>query len=778
VDKLSQNIKRETIQRKQLIVSGTVQGVGFRPFVYCLAQRYALSGYVANRSSDVIIDIEAKTDVYEQFFAALQDELPAPAMIEGLETTSLPTVGYTNFRIRKSVCTDLSVSSIPPDICICKQCLRELFDPSNRRYRYPFINCTHCGPRYTITSALPYDRPHTSMRVFDMCSLCQQEYDDPSSRRFHAQPNACPVCGPRLMLVDNQGRELPCKDIFTKAGSLLRQGNILAMRGLGGFQLVANAKNQQAVERLRMRKHRWQKPFAVMVASLETARRFCYQKATEEKMLCSEAHPIVLARMHNKDFIADAVSPGDIYCGIMLPYTPLHHLLLEQLDAVVMTSGNLSEEPIAIHNQEALERLAPVADYFLLHNRDIVTRCDDSVVRLIDDQPQWIRRARGLVPFAIPLSSMVPDILAVGADLKNTICIAHGNKAYPSQHIGDLSNLFTRQFFTESITHAKKIHRVDPKLIAHDLHPGYYSTQWALQQQKTTLYGVQHHHAHIAACLVENNVRDPVIGFALDGTGYGTDGTIWGGEVLLADCQSFQRIGHLQVHPLPGGDQGVIETWRMAVSHFATQNTPPVDETRLSQLTGVDEQKIRTTWRMVQKKFNCIPTSSMGRLFDAVAALLGVCSVNSYEGQAAIELEKTIYRSYPHIPDHEKLPFVSPLPFVIENDDSHYVIKTEQAMNRIVELLQQQINKADIALKFHRSLVLILTQMAILVRQQHSVKKVALSGGCFQNIYLSKMLVKSLSEQGFTVYFHRQLPCNDGGISVGQAVVAANNQPK
>ncbi len=778
MDKLSQNIERETVQRKRLIVSGTVQGVGFRPFVYWLAKRYALYGYVANRSSDVIIDIEAKNDAYEQFFAALQHELPAPATIDSLKMTPLPMVGYKSFVIRKSAYMDRSMLSIPPDMCVCDNCLQEMSDPLNRRYRYPFINCTHCGPRYTITFALPYDRPHTSMCVFAMCSLCQKEYNDPSSRRFHAQPNACPDCGPRLTLVDNQGQELPSKDILTKAGAVLRQGKIVAVRGLGGFQLVADAKNQQAVERLRMRKHRWQKPFAVMIANLETARRFCASSPTEEKMLCSKAHPIVLAKMHFREFIADAVSPGDMFCGIMLPYTPLHHLLLEQLDAVVMTSGNLSEEPIAIHNQEARERLAHIADYFLLHNRDIVTRCDDSVVRIIDDQPQWIRRARGVVPFAVPLLSKQPDVLAVGADLKNTICIVHGNKAYPSQHIGDLSDLLTRSFFTESITHAKKILRVDPKLIAHDLHPGYYSTQWALAQQKATLYGVQHHHAHIAACLAENNVRDPVIGFALDGTGYGTDGTIWGGEVLLADCRSFQRIGHLQTVPLPGGDQGVIETWRMAVSHFATQNIPPVDENLLTQLTGVDQREIETTWQMVQKKFNCIPTSSMGRLFDAVAALLGVCSKNMYEGQAAIELEKTIYRSYPDILEHEILPAAIPLPFVIERDDHHYVIKTDQAMNRIVELLQEQMHIADIVLKFHRSLVLILTQIAILVRQQCSVDKVALSGGCFQNIYLFKMLIKSLRKQGFSVIIHRQLPCNDGGISLGQAVIAANNQSK
>ncbi len=772
MDKLSQNIETKPIERKQLIISGTIQGVGFRPFVYRLARRFGLCGYIANRSSDVIIDIESRNGSSDQFVDALCKELPAPANIAKLRIKRLQPAGYKKFVIRSSSVTESVDPTIPPDIKTCDACLREMFTLSNRRYRYPFINCTQCGPRFTITSALPYDRCHTSMQPYTMCPQCQQEYDNPLSRRFHAQPNACAVCGPQLQLLDRRAKKVQCDDIISRVNALLKSGKIVAIRALGGFQLAVDAKNQTALQTLRVRKHRYKKPFAVMLDSIGTIRKFCNVDAAEENLLCSQASPILLVRMHDRHFLADAVSPQDVFCGVMLPYTPLHHLLMQEHEALVMTSGNLTEEPIAIKNPEALERLDTIADYFLLHNREILTRCDDSVIRIVDDNPLFIRRARGYVPLPVALVRTLPEVLAVGADLKNTICVVRNNNAYPGQHVGDLDNPATRSFFRECIAHQKRILRIDPDVIAYDLHPRYYSSEWAMQQKKATLFPVQHHHAHIASCLAENRVDEPVIGFAFDGTGYGTDGAVWGGEALVADCKSFKRLGHLQYVAMPGGDSAAIEAWRMTVAHFALQKNPSVDEKELSRLTGVDELKIKTTWRMVQAGFNCVPTSSMGRLFDAVAALLGLRSVNTYEGEAAIELEKSLYRWLLNVFDSNDLR----LPFSIEKEDNQYVIKTEEAMNAMADLAKNRTKPAEIALRFHQSLIAVFTELAVLLRQQYDIDKIALSGGCFQNLYLSKMLSRSLRQHGFDVYTHQKVPPNDGGVSLGQAVVAAMNQ--
>ncbi len=776
MDKLPQNGKRETIERKRLIISGTVQGVGFRPFVYRLAKRYNLCGFIANRSSDVIIDIESKNGGSEKFLLALNEELPAVAHISSLNIESLQPLGYTDFIIRKSAMTEAFVPNIPPDITLCEDCLRELFTSSDRRYLYPFINCTNCGPRFTITARLPYDRCNTSMNSFQMCPHCQREYDDPLSRRFHAQPNACPLCGPKLELADNRGNRVDLDHSLTIIADLLKEGKILAIRALGGFQLVVDAKNQQAVERLRMKKHRWKKPFAVMLRDMNTILKFCVLSEDEQNYLESKARPILIVKMKQSEFLADAVSPQDVFCGVMLPYTPLHHLLLRHLDALVMTSGNLTDEPIVIDNQQAFERLGTIADYILLHDRDILSRCDDSVVRLIDRDPVYIRRARGYVPQAVPLTAKLPAVLAVGADLKNTVCMIQGNKAYPSQHIGDLDAVSSQVFFRETIHQTKQMLKTEPLVIAHDMHPGYFSSRWAQKQPKS--FGVQHHHAHIASCLAENQTDERVIGFAFDGTGFGTDGAIWGGEVLLADCSCFQRIAHLDYIPLPGGDSGVKEPWRMAVSHFAAQGNGPVNEKMLAHILGMNETKINAVWRMVQSEFNCIPTSSMGRLFDAVAALLNICKFNNYEGEAAIELEKSMYRSFPNIIESDKPVSSLSLPFCIDDAGWDYRVRTRDVMNSIVEHLLNKQPVAEIALGFHHSLVKIFTQLAEIVRGKYHINKVVLSGGCFQNYYLNKMFNQMLRQHGFTVLNHRIVPPNDGGISLGQAVVAAMNLDK
>jgi len=554
-------------------VWGVVQGVGFRPFVYRLAQEHNLKGWVRNTSGSVEIEVEGDKETLKAFLTNFKAKAPPRAHIEKIETAFYPPKGYTKFEIRQSLSQERKYQLVSPDIATCEDCKEEIFSPTDRRFHYPFTNCTNCGPRFTIIEDIPYDRPKTTMHEFKMCPECQKEYDDPLNRRFHAQPNACPKCGPSLELVDGDGNLVECSDIIKTASKLIKTGNILAIRGLGGFQLACDATNKQAVNLLRSRKRRPAKPLAVMITSIEEVRKHCIISNEEQELLQSPECPIVLLKWKRKSSnISPVVASNLKYLGVMLPYTPLHHLLLDEVGVpLVMTSGNLSEEPIAKDNDEALRRLRGIADYFLIHNRDIYARYDDSVYMVENGKSQAIRRARGYAPYPIFLPFKSKQILACGAELKNTFCLTKDKHAFLSQHIGDMENEETLEHYENTIELYKKLFRIEPEIIAYDMHPEYLSTKYALQagsEQKLSLIPVQHHHAHIVSCMVENGVEEPVIGIAFDGTGYGTDGTIWGGEFLLADWHNFQRIGHLEYVPLPGGAAAIKKPYRMALSYL------------------------------------------------------------------------------------------------------------------------------------------------------------------------------------------------------------------
>jgi len=605
-------------------VRGVVQGVGFRPFVYRLAQEHNLKGWVCNTSGSVEIEVEGDEESLENFLDDLEAKAPPMARIEKVETTFHPPNGYTEFQIQKSLSHEGEYQLVSPDIATCEDCKREIFSPTNRRFHYPFTNCTNCGPRFTIIEDIPYDRPKTTMRKFEMCPGCQREYDNPVDRRFHAQPNACPKCGPGLELVNSNGNPIECNDVIEAAGELLKMGKILALKGLGGFQLACDATNEEVVNLLRGRKRRLSKPLAVMVATWEEVEKHCLVSPEERKLLQSPECPIVLLRWrHSSSNISPAIAPNLKYLGVMLPYTPLHHLLLGEVGLpLVMTSGNLSEEPIAKDNDEAVVRLGGIADYFLLHNRDIFARYDDSVYMVEDGKPQALRRARGYAPYPIFLPFKSRQILACGAELKNTFCLTKDEHAFLSQHIGDMENEETLGHFESTIELYERLFRIEPEIMAYDMHPEYLSTKYALEAgsaQRLSLVPIQHHHAHIVSCLVENKVEVPVIGVAFDGTGYGTDGTIWGGEFLLADWHSFQRVGHLEYVPLPGGEAAIKKPYRMALSYlytllgegFSLEGLP------FSKLNPTELEIIK---QQLRRGINCPLTSSAGRLFDAVSA--------------------------------------------------------------------------------------------------------------------------------------------------------------
>jgi hydrogenase maturation protein HypF len=635
-----------------------------------------------------------------------------------------------------------------PDVAICEDCLRELFDERNRRHRYPFINCTNCGPRYTIVRDIPYDRPLTSMSPFPMCDACRKEYEDPGDRRFHAQATCCPECGPRL--------DAPVREIVDR----LQRGEIVAIKGIGGFHLAADAMSEAAVARLRERKRRVQKPFAVMVPDVERARAVCKLSEAEEAFLLGVERPILLLERLAGGPVAEQVAPFNRDLGLFLPYTPLHHLLFDQggFDALVMTSGNVSEEPIAIGNGEARKRLKEIADAFLCHDREILTRCDDAVVRFVDDIPRTLRPGRGFVPVPLILGDAVPTILAVGGELKNTICLTKEEQAFVSQYVGDLENFETTCYFEEAIAHLQHILGVEPEIVAHDLHPEYYSTKWAAQF--SNLVGVQHHHAHVASCMAEHKIEERVIGIALDGTGYGTDGAIWGGEILLADFEGFERFAHLQYVPLPGGDAAVREPWRMALSYLHAHFGEEFLEWDLPFVETLDRGKAELVLKMIERGVNAPSTSSCGRLFDAVAALIGIRSEINYEAQAAIELEMTARGS--------------------AQDDTAYpmhlseeVIRTGPLFEAMVEDLRAGVPAPVMGRRFHNGIAEVLAEVAREAREQSELDAVCLSGGTFQNVLLTKALCERLEADGFEVFTHEQVPANDGGLSLGQALVAA-----
>ena len=753
--------------RQRLFVTGVVQGVGFRPFVYGLAARLDLKGWVCNTSSGVTIEIEGGPDVVREFQISLTRDAPPLARIEQVTAEDLPPDGFTQFDIRDSQPEPGGFQPVSPDICICDDCLRELFDPADRRYRYPFINCTNCGPRFTIIKDIPYDRPQTTMAPFEMCPDCAREYHDPLDRRFHAQPVACPACGPKVWLEVSRQSPVMGNDAISESIRLLSEGNIAAVKGLGGFHLACDATNEAAVAELRRRKGRVDKPFALMMADVATIEHYCHVSPEERALLESRERPIVLLwrREGMPGPIAPSVAPHQPTLGVMLPYTPLHYLLFAEgtgrpCIALVMTSGNHSEEPIATRNDDALARLASLADAFLLHDRDIHTRTDDSVVRVFEGRELPIRRSRGYAPFPVKLPFNVPCILAVGGELKNTFCVTHDQYAFLSHHIGDMENLETLQSFEEGVAHFESLFRIRPQVIAYDLHPDYLTTRYAgtrAEREGIPAVGVQHHHAHIASCLAENGYvgKRPVIGVAFDGTGYGADGAIWGGEFLVADYERFERAAYLAYVPLPGGDAATRKPARIALSHLLAAGIPlERDLPPLSVLSPIEQRVVE---RQIATGLNSPPTSSMGRLFDAVASIIGLRQDVNYEGQAAIELEA--------IADPAE---TGAYTFELVQDSilPHAVIRA------IVEDYRVGVHRAIIAARFHNGVANLIRDVCARLRQQNGLNQVVLSGGVFQNVTLLGKALSVLRSAGFEVFTHRLVPPNDGGIALGQAMIA------
>jgi hydrogenase maturation protein HypF len=759
--------KVETVALAQISARGVVQGVGFRPFVYQLATKYGLKGWVCNTSEDVKIEVQGEGKDLERFLRELRENAPPLARIESVSVTYHPPADYTKFEIRHSIAQEGKYQLISPDIATCQACHGEIFDAEDRRYHYPFTNCTNCGPRFTIIEDMPYDRPKTTMRSFKMCPECQAEYDDPLDRRFHAQPNACPKCGPKLELLDAQGQRVDSSDVIAAASQLLRDGKILAIKGLGGFLLACDATSQEAVQLLRQRKRRPFKPFAVMVADIAEAKRHCHTSEVEEKLLSSPQSPIVLLRWKAESTVCQVVAPNLKYLGIMLPYTPLHHILIRETGLpLIMTSGNLSEEPIAKDNDEAIRRLSGIADYFLVHNRDIYARYDDSVVVVERDDVQLTRRARGYAPYPVHLNFRARQVLGCGAELKNTFCLTKDNYAFISQHIGDLENLETMEHFDNTLALYQKLFRIQPEAIAYDLHPEYLSTKYALGlANRFKLVPVQHHHAHIASCMADNKVETPVIGVSFDGTGYGSDGHIWGGEFLVADFNGFNRAGHLEYLPLPGGEAAIKRPYRIATGYLLKLLGESSLDLKLPFLKQIDPVEVALIERQVQTGLNSPLTSSMGRLFDAVSALMGVRGAIDYEGQAAVELEMVAYddngkdgdKSYPYS--------------IIEHDGVN-VIQLRELLTAIVEDLHRDVSKATMSAKFHNTVALMVCQVCQRIAANTGINQVALSGGVFQNRLLLRKAMALLEPAGFSVLTHKQVPCNDGGISLGQALIA------
>ncbi len=747
-----------------------VQGVGFRPFVYRIAVEEGLVGFIGNNTGGVTIEVEGPVERLAAFRRRLREETPPLARIDSVTTREMQTSGEAEFRILASDAAGTVSTGIPADAATCADCLRELFDPGNRRYRYPFLNCTNCGPRFTITRRIPYDRPQTSMARFKMCAACQAEYDDPTNRRFHAQPNACPTCGPRIWLVAPDGAEIQVADPVEEAIDRLVAGEIVAIKGIGGFHLAVDATNEAAVARLRARKHRHGKPLAVMVRDLEAARAICELVDEEESLLEAVSRPIVLARRRADCGIADCVAPGIPWLGVYLPYAPLQHLLFAdaRVKALVMTSANLSEEPIAIDNNEALARLGKIADAFLMHDREILQRCDDSVEALVDGAPQLIRRARGFVPLSVPLPMDAPPLLAVGGHLKSVFTLARGRFAYQSQHLGDLEDIRGLDFFREALAHMMHTFDIKPEAVVHDLHPGYLSTLWAKEwaaERGLPLIAAQHHHAHIAGCMTEHAL-DEAIGLALDGTGYGTDGSIWGGEVLIARLGGFKRFAHLEPIPLPGGDAAVKEPWRVAYSALRAAGMEPEQAARLA---GAEPEQTRIVERMIDRRLNAPMSTSLGRLFDAVAAVVLGRRVVDYEAQAAMELEGCA------VDEKDKAGSEEYALELFEGGEpgSSNVLRTDRLWKALLRDLRCGESPRRIAARFHAGVATGLIHAAASARIETGINRVVLSGGCMHNRRLARLLRAGLEEKDFQVFQHRRVIPGDGGLSYGQAAIAA-----
>ena len=807
------------VERAQIIVKGVVQGVGFRPFVYKLAQSLDLKGYVTNRSDGVLIDVEGAH--VASFLQRIHTDAPPLSRITELAVIPLPLNGYIAFTILPSTddASDRPFTLVSPDVSCCEDCLHELLDPSDRRYLYPFINCTNCGPRYSITRSVPYDRPNTTMAGFTMCPDCLREYQDPMDRRFHAQPNACPVCGPRVEFVA-RGSELGVQgsDAFAKTIKLLQEGGIVAIKGIGGFHLACDAANDDAVKRLRERKRKSNKPFAVMAPDIERIGTFCVVSDPERIVLVSNQRPVVLLRKKGHDGLAAAVSPDNDSIGCMLPYTPLHTLLFThpfgsddgpmspRFKALVMTSGNFSEEPIVRDNDEALQKLSSIVDGFLLHDRDIFMRVDDSVVRasIADDTPSpnplpngargnsglltpnselmFLRRSRGFAPEPISLCDEGAEVLGCGADIKNTFTLTKGKFAIVSQHIGDMENYETLRFFEECLSNLKAVYRAEPVAIVHDLHPGYLSSRWAIEfgvrssecgvkngdseilnpQSAVKRFALQHHYAHIGSVMAEHGLTKKVIGVALDGTGYGTDGNLWGGEFLIADIDGFDRVGQFKYVPLPGGEAAIKEPWKTAVSYVMDAAGDKARDylESIGFIERYGSEMIEKLMIIARSREFSPLASGAGRLFDAVSALLGICDRNTFEGEAAMALEYIVQEG---IDDEYRVEF---------NKDNGYTgIDFTLTMKEIINDIDKAMDKGTIATKFHNTVVSVIREMVSGLSEQHSLKDVALSGGTFQNLYILDRAIQLLSLDGMNVYVNHKVPCNDACISLGQAYI-------
>jgi hydrogenase maturation protein HypF len=749
---------RVSPSRLRVVIRGAVQGVGFRPFVFRLAQDLGMKGWVKNSAAGVLLEAEGTEDILKEFLRRLEAERPAISFIQSLETTFLDPVGFESFEILESDGGE-KTAVILPDIATCPECVKEIRDPANRRYLYPFTNCTNCGPRFTIIKSLPYDRSRTTMKEFQMCEECSREYFNPIDRRFHAQPNACPKCGPELELWNPAGQPLTRKHhALLATATAIRAGKIVAVKGLGGFHLMVDARNEEAVRRLRTRKRREEKPFALMFPSYDAVLDYCETTEVDRRLLRSPESPIVLLRkLKAEDGLTQAIAPGNPYLGVMLPYTPLHHLLMRELGfAIVATSGNLSEEPICIEEREAVRRLRGIADVFLVHNRPILRHVDDSVVREMGGRELVIRRARGLAPLPVHVDDALPNVLAVGAHQKNAIAVSTGSEIFISQHIGDLENETSYGAFQSVIGTFEKLYDLKPAAIACDLHPAYLSTQYA-QASSLPKIAVQHHYAHILSCMAENHLRPPVLGIAWDGSGFGPDGTVWGGEFLHVTDGSFRRAAHFRPFSLLGGEKAVREPRRCALAllyevlgddAFTTEFLP-------TSLFSADELRVLRT--MLVQKFNSPPTTSVGRLFDGFASLLNLRHIAQFEGQAAMELEFAL----------ERLPAEESYPFAIQERGDTFVLDWGPAVRQISTETKASLPSASA--RFHNMLV----EMALETARRIGEEKVVLSGGCFQNKYLTERLIRQLRIAGFQPYWHQRVPPNDGGISLGQVMAAS-----
>jgi hydrogenase maturation protein HypF len=757
---------RTSTQRLRIVIHGAVQGVGFRPFVFRLARELMLDGWVNNSSQGVFIEVEGHPDLLKTFLLRLPDEIPPRSFIQSLESSYLDAVGFTDFEIRESDEGGVKTAVVLPDVATCPDCIAEIFDPANRRYRYPFTNCTNCGPRFSIIETLPYDRPHTTMRWFEMCAACRAEYENAEDRRFHAQPNACPECGPHLELWNDQGEIVTSHhEALIEAAEVIRSGKIVAVKGLGGFHLVVDARDSRAVVELRRRKHREEKPFALMLPSMSSIEEFCDVSGLERRLLTSPESPIVLLRKKratSAEPLSDFVAPANPYLGVLLPYTPLHHLLMGELGfPIVATSGNLSDEPICTDEKEAVERLRGIADLFLVHNRPIARHVDDSIVRVMMDREMLVRRARGFAPLPVITKSESEPTLAVGAHLKNSVALSTDHQIVISQHIGDLETDKAYGAFRDVIDSLERLYEVSPATVACDRHPDYMSTHWAAESHLKAI-PVQHHYAHVLSCMAENELEPPALGVAWDGSGYGLDGTIWGGEFLRIKKAGFDRLAHFRTFRLPGGEQAIKEPRRSAIGLlyeifgdgiFDILNLAPV-----AAFKPADRGVIRG---MLDRNINSPLTSSAGRLFDAVASVIGVMQETRFEGQAAMQLE------FMAEPDE-----LSRYEFeVVCGMDEPLIIDWQPMFRDIIYDFARRVSPSRIAARFHNTLVEMIVKVATIAGE----KSVALSGGCFQNKFLTERAITRLRAEGFNVYWHQRVPTNDGGISLGQLVAAREN---